>query len=157
MIIICLSIFLCRLIDVSIGTIKTMYIVKGNKIVSSILSFFEIIIWLFASRTALTSNTVNIYILISYALGYTTGTLLGIIINEKFIKSIYMLEIVSNKIDYDEIKNNKYGITKINNNTYHICATKKKYKELLDILQKMDNKAFIIVTESKIIHNGFIK
>lgn len=83
MIILCIKIFLARILDVTIGTIKTINIIKGHKLKSSIYSFFEIIIWFYAARTALTSKESSLLIAIFYALGYSTGTYIGIYLNSK--------------------------------------------------------------------------
>ena len=81
MIILCFKIFLARILDVTIGTIRTMFIVKGNKIIASIFAFFELIIWYYAAREALNTEINSILIPISYALGFGVGTYLGIAIN----------------------------------------------------------------------------
>lgn len=93
MIILCFKIFLARILDVTIGTIRTMFIVKGNKIIASIFAFFELIIWYYAAREALNTEINSILIPISYALGFGVGTYLGIAINNKLINPLYEIEI----------------------------------------------------------------
>ena len=51
MFLLCLKVFIARMIDVSLGTIRTMFIVKGNKIVASVIAFLEVLVWFYASRS----------------------------------------------------------------------------------------------------------
>ena len=45
MFIICLKIFLARIVDVSLGTIRTVLVVKGKNLTPAIVAFFEVLIW----------------------------------------------------------------------------------------------------------------
>ena len=66
MILICIKIFFARILDVSLGTIKTFYVLKEKKIIAFIISFIELIIWYYAARTALSLDVSSILIPISY-------------------------------------------------------------------------------------------
>lgn len=83
MFLLCLKIFFARILDVTLGTIKTVYIVNGNKIKSTIIAFFEVLIWFDIARTSLNTNIDSIIIPIVYSLGYATGTYIGMFINSK--------------------------------------------------------------------------
>lgn len=77
MINICIEIFFARIFDVSLNTIRTFFTLKGKTIFSTIISFFEILIWFIVARKAINVNIDSIWIPISYALGYSTGNLIG--------------------------------------------------------------------------------
>ena len=83
----CIEIFLARIIDVSLGTIRTVIVVKGKNLVGSILGFFEVTVWFLVVEQALTTSNSNIFIVLSYALGFATGTYIGGIISTKLVKS----------------------------------------------------------------------
>ena len=104
MILLCLKIFAARIIDVTLGTIKTFYIFKEKRITSFIISFFELIIWFYAARTALSMEINSIFIPISYALGYANGTYIGTFISSKYIKGHLTVNVISNKITKDKLK-----------------------------------------------------
>ena len=84
MLLTCIKIFAVRIFDVTLGTIRTMYLVKGKTYIPSIIAFFEVIAWYFIAREALTYDGNSIIIGMCYAGGYATGTYLGIIINKRF-------------------------------------------------------------------------
>ena len=64
MILTCLKIFLARIVDVSLGTIRTVLVVKGKSITPAVVAFFEVLIWFIVAREAL--NTELNSILIQY-------------------------------------------------------------------------------------------
>lgn len=158
----CLEIFFARILDVSLGTIKTIYIVKEKKITASIISFIEITIWFLVAKEALNSNINSIFIPLSYGLGYASGTYIGILLSSKLIKGNLTVNVISNKINENKveyIKNQGFGVTSItlNNNKIYLIIeiNKKDLIKLKKCINKLDNKAFIIVHETKSIQNGF--
>lgn len=164
MFLLCLKIFFARICDVSLGTIRTVFIVKGNKFISSLIAFVEIIIWFFAAREALNTEISSIFIVISYALGYATGTYVGTIINELFINGVISIQVISNKIGSKEItkiKKNNFGVSVVktidNKNMLFLEINKKRVKECIKLIESLDKSSFIIINESKIAYNGYIK
>lgn len=108
-----LLIFFGRIIDVSIGTIKTIFISKGFKKIAPFLSFIEILVWLLVARQVLTdlSNVVSYF---AYAGGFATGTYVGMKIEEKLSVGKIMLRIVTGVEPENlikELKAEKYGLT----------------------------------------------
>lgn len=160
----CIKIFFARIIDVSLGTIRTVFIVKGNKFISSLIAFIEIFIWFYAARSALSTEVSSIFIVIAYALGYATGTYIGTMINEIFIEGVYSIQVISNKMkekDILKIKKEKFGVTEVNTNDgksmLYLTINKKRYKECIQLIKKIDSNSFIIVNDSKLAYNGYIK
>lgn len=77
-----LEVFLFRMVDVIIGTLRTIFLVNGKSLYAFLSSFLEIFIWIFTIKMALSS--MDIYAYIFYAFGYATGTSLGIYIDKRF-------------------------------------------------------------------------
>ena len=77
MLLLCLKIFLVRIVDVTLGTTRTMFTVKGKRLIASLIGFFEVLIWFLIVREALQTEDKSILIAISYALGFATGTYIG--------------------------------------------------------------------------------
>ena len=159
----CIEIFVARILDVSIGVIRTVELVKDNTIKAVILAFFEVLIWFLIAREALTTKDLNIMVAIFYSLGYACGTLLGSFLSKKLIKGTVCVQVISsfkNK-DIDNIKNEKYGLSslKLDNNKrmLFIEVDKKRLKKLLSLINTIDNKAFITVSDTKFVSNGFVK
>lgn len=156
----CLKIFFARILDVCISTVRTTFVLRGKTIIVAILAFCEVTIWFLVAREALNTE-LNIFIVLSYSGGYTTGTVLGTIITNKYIKTNVELMVISNKIrTTKKIKDNNFGVTILNKDKVQIVliieTEKKRLEELKTILHKLDNKAFITIKETRTIINGYI-
>lgn len=156
----CLKIFFARILDVSINTIRTTFVLRGKTIIVAILAFLEITIWFLIARTALNTE-LNLFIVLSYSGGYTMGTIIGTIITNKYIKTNMELIIISNKIKTTKkIKDNNYGVTILNKDKDKIIllieTNKKRINDLTKLLNNLDENAFITIKETRTIINGYI-
>lgn len=156
----CLKIFFARILDVSINTIRTTFVLRGKTIIVAILAFLEITIWFLIARTALNTE-LNLFIVLSYSGGYTTGTIIGTIITNKYIKTNMELIVISNKIkSTKKIKDNDYGVTILNKDKDKIVllieTNKKRIDNLTTLLNKLDKNAFITIKETRTIINGYM-
>lgn len=165
MVFLCLKIFCARLLDVSISTFRTMIMVRGEKLISALLAFFEVFVWFYAARTALTTKVTGIYIPISYSLGYATGSYIGMLLSEKFIKGILGVQVITKKKPANLIKAiKKYniGVSEIklsgeNKSMLYIQIKSDKLEKLKKIITKYDERAFITVNDTKYVTNGWVK
>ncbi len=164
-IILCIEIFLARIIDVSLGTIRTIIVVKGKNLIGSILGFIEVAVWFLVVEQALSTSNSNIFIVISYALGFATGTYIGGIISKKFINTKYEVQIITDYnvqklVDYIRDSSMAVSILKLegkNKNKYLLFVEidSKHYNNLYKIIKSVDKDAFIIVNETMFVHNGY--
>ena len=161
----CVKIFFARILDVSIGTIRTLVMVKGKITITSILAFLEALIWVLVVKEALITEVDSILVPISYSLGYTFGTFLGSYICKNHIKTIVGLEIIvkQNKKELiNAIRKSGFAVSVIdlkdNKNGLLICQVSHKSEaKLIRLVRKYDENAFIIVSDTKYVQNGFIK
>lgn len=169
MLLTCLSIFFARIIDVSIATFRTMIMVKKKSFITPILAFCEVFIWFMAARKALNTEINSIMIPICYSLGYATGTYLGGFLSRKFIKNINTIEVTTKRNNKKLINNLrsrglalsiielKESYNKENKDLIIIDLKSKLTGETIKLIKEIDNKAFIVVRDTKVVHNGFIK
>ena len=165
----CFYIFLARIIDVSLGTIRTVLIVRDKKVPACLIAFFEVFIWFLVAREALNTNINSILIPIFYAGGYATGTLLGSYISSKLDTLMSVMVIVKQtKISklLKEIRDKGFGVSMLDiKNAYEkekkglllIQLNKKSLNNLTKIIRAIDANAFIIINETKYVQNGLIK
>lgn len=157
MLILCFKIFLSRILDVSLSSVRTMFVVKCNKIMASLIAFVEIFIWFYAAKEALVSNSTSLCIVVSYALGYATGTFIGTLINEKFISGIYSLKVSLKGVNEKMIKKlNLICLDVVNlkgesKDILFLEVDKKNYKELVNNIYKIDKSASIVINDAKFI------
>lgn len=108
-----LLIFIARVIDVTFGTIRIIFVSKGEKFLAPIFGFFEIMIWLFAIGQVM-QNLTNFSYYIAYAAGFATGNFVGIFIEDKMAIGKLVVRIITRKDSSDLIaalKSRNYGIT----------------------------------------------
>ena len=76
-------IFLAEVVVVTLATLRIIFIARGNKVLPTLLlGFFEILIWLFAISQVM-QNIGDSLCFIAFALGFTLGNFLGIVIENK--------------------------------------------------------------------------
>lgn len=160
----CLKIFSARLIDVSLGTIRTVYTIKNKHLIASFIGLIEVIVWFLIVQEALTSTSNNFFIAFSYSIGFAVGTYLGGIISNKLINTKLGLQVILSKKDesiIDIIRSKGYAVSIINliskDNKYmlYIQVDSKKYHNLIKIINSLDKKAFIVVQDTKVVYNGY--
>lgn len=162
----CIKIFTTRLVDVSLGTIRTIYTVKNKHIIASLIGLIEVIVWFLVVQEALNSTSNNFYIAFSYSIGFAVGTYIGGIISNKLIDTKLGVQVIINKNDskiIDIIRKEGYAVSVLNlenkENKYmlYIQVDSKKYNNLIKIINSYNKKAFIVVNETKVVYNGYFK
>lgn len=151
-----IKIFFARILDVTLGVIRTVEIVKKNTIKAVIIAFFEVLIWYVVAREALTYKEFNIVIAVCYSLGYAFGTLIGSFISNYFISGNSGIFIVSKVIDKKEIniiKNNGYRLSSLtldnDNKMLFIEVDNRKVKGLLSLIKSIDKQSFVCIIDAK--------
>ncbi|WP_421889716.1 DUF2179 domain-containing protein [Marinoscillum sp.] len=75
-------IFLSRIMDVSINTIRIIFMLQSKKAISTFLGFFESLIWILAI-SQIFQNITSWPTYLAYASGFASGIFVGMIIEEK--------------------------------------------------------------------------
>ncbi len=162
----CLKIFLGRLVDVTLATMVTMYIVKNKRITAAIIGFIDVFIWFVIVREALVTDSTSIFIPLCYAGGYAAGALLGSVISSRTIRTLITVSIVTSEDEKvtEAMLKNKFAGTLLRGTGIHSKeesfiiysqVESGRLKLLEDIVKKEDPKAYIVVTESKEAFNGY--
>lgn len=161
----CLKIFFVRIIDVSLGTICTILTVRNKKFLASFLGFIEIFIWFVIVKEALNTDSTSIFIAISYALGFATGTYIGSFLSEKYIKGDITVQVITKRENsmVDELRKIGYAVSVIDikgqdleNEKYMLFLEldKNHFNKVRAIIKKNDPNAFVVVNETKAVFNG---
>jgi uncharacterized protein YebE (UPF0316 family) len=89
-------IFTARIFDVTLDTIRIIFVSRGMKYLAPIIGFFEVLIWLIAI-TQIFSNLTNPLYYVAYAGGFAMGNFIGIIIEEKMAIGTVVIRIITQK------------------------------------------------------------
>ncbi|MDI6888378.1 MAG: DUF2179 domain-containing protein [Methanocellales archaeon] len=153
-----LLIFIARVCDVSLGTIRIIFISRGMKYLAPFVGFFEIMVWLLAIGQIM-QNLTNIACYVAYAGGFALGTFAGVYIEEKLAMGVLLVRIITKKdaselIDF--LKSADYGVTSVaaqsNAGQVHIIYITVKRSDLQDvvgIIKKLHPKAFYTIVDIK--------
>ena len=162
----CLTVFVARIIDTSLSTVKTVLIVRNKSLLATLMAFCEVLVWFLIVKEALATEANPILIALSYASGYACGVLVGMYITDRFLESNVSVNIVvkqSRKIVKTLIDNNfAISVSKIKgkdliSNKYMIfvATTNKRVADLKRIVTAIDSHAFIVVSENKYRIGGY--
>jgi len=106
-------IFLARVADVSLGTLRIIFVSRGVRYLAAIFAFFEIVIWLIAISQIM-QNLGNIMNYIAYAAGFSMGSFVGISIEKQFFTGSLMVRVVIKRDAgelIDILRFQGYGVT----------------------------------------------
>ena len=163
----CLKIFFTRIIDVTLGTFRTIVTVKDKILLASIIGFFEVLIWFIIAREALEIEENALIIGIIYALGFASGTYIGGIISRILIKGTLSIQIITSKASQKWVENlreNGFAVSVLDINhkkdepdkyMFFLEINKKDFEKLHKLIKNYDKDAFIVANESKEVINGY--
>ncbi len=158
-----LLIFVARICDVSIGTIRIVMVAKGQKIIAPILGFFEVLIWLLAI-SRIFENLDNWVCYFAYGAGFATGNYFGMYIEEKLAMGIIKIQIITRKPAdtlIEKLHDAGYGITHQDatggTETVSIIYSIIKRTELpkiAELIKTYNPKAFYSIEDVKYVSSG---
>jgi uncharacterized protein YebE (UPF0316 family) len=108
-------IFCSRIVDVSIGTMRVIFITKGYRMLAPLFGFFEVLIWLIAV-TQIMKNLSQPFYYIAYAGGFAAGNFVGMFIESRMALGVVLVRVItrngaSELIEY--LKSQNYGVTAV--------------------------------------------
>ncbi|MFP4095409.1 MAG: DUF2179 domain-containing protein [Cyclobacteriaceae bacterium] len=138
-------IFLARAADVTLATVKLMFIVNNAKRLAMILGFFEALITILAlSRIMQDASNLAAYIM--YAAGFAAGTYLGMRIEEKLAYGSVLVRIISKQIPaalLDYLASERYNYSRVeasdqagNSQVLFTVCKRRKVREFLLALER---------------------
>jgi uncharacterized protein YebE (UPF0316 family) len=89
-----LLICIARIVDVSIGTLRIIFVSKGMRFLAPILGFFEVIIWLLAISQIM-QNLTNIVNYVAYGCGFALGNFVGMYLESKLSLGFVLLRVIT--------------------------------------------------------------
>lgn len=110
-----LGIFLARLVNVALDTLRFMLTIRGKRLISWILGFVESVIFIVVMGSVLTNleNPLNV---IGYAAGFATGNVVGMAIEKRLAIGFMHFSIISKDHSTeiaDALRHQGYGVTEI--------------------------------------------
>lgn len=156
-------IFAARVADVSMGTVRVIFVSRGFKYLAPVVGFFEIIIWLLAIGQIMT-NLSNPMCYIAYAGGFAIGNYVGICIAERLSLGLVLIRIISKKDAMplvEQLKNENYGVTSVDGHgtsgevkVVFTIVPRREVKSVIEQVKKFNPNAFYTIEEVGFVEKG---
>lgn len=160
-----LLIFLLRVGDVSLGTLRVRLITRGSRVLAPLISFVEILIWALAAGAAL-QNLSSPFHLVGYAGGFAVGTAIGVWLEEKLALGLSTVQAIcrdSGNEVADGLRAKGLGVTEVRGEgregSVDIISTvvrRRNAPEVIDAIERMDPDSFITVYDDTHVRRGWI-
>ncbi|MBQ8235555.1 MAG: DUF2179 domain-containing protein [Clostridia bacterium] len=158
-VLVCLIVCCAKIVEISIQSLKTCMMVKGQRLKAAGLGFIECIIWGLVISTIIGTLGDNIFLLLFYCIGYATGLYLGSTIENKLALGTSNLELIASDESTELItaylkKENKgytvfagQGSVDKMNMIFVVLPRKEMPKILKGIRKSCDNKVFVVASD----------
>lgn len=159
-----LLIFLARIIDVTLGTLRIIFISRGKKLYAPMLGFVETFIWIVAVSQVVRNISGDMWAYAAYAAGFATGTAVGMLIEDRLaIGVLNVRTILPEKATplVECLSGAGYGVTCVQGEGVHGPVTlvyttikRKKLTEVVGIIHQFYPHAFLSVEELRSTQEG---
>lgn len=149
-------IFLARIMDVTLGTLRIVFISKGDKTIAPLLGFVEVLIWLVAI-TQVMQNLSNFASYLAWAGGFAAGNFLGLRIEQTLALGQVVVRVITVDSGEDLISrltNRGYRLTALDArgsrgkvNLLFMIVKRKKLKEVINIIRDYNPNAFYSIED----------
>jgi uncharacterized protein YebE (UPF0316 family) len=151
-----LLIFTARVMDVSMMTMRIIFVSRGRRYLAPAIGFFEVLIWLLAMGQVM-KNLNNPASYIAYAAGFATGNMVGMYLEKKLALGMLLVRVITVYVAGElvaELRSAGYGVTSIEAQgatgraqLIFMVIKRKDLAEVQNIIIKSHPKAFISIEE----------
>ncbi len=156
-----LIIFCSRIVDVSLGTLRTISIVQGRQWMAFWLGFFEVILWLIVISAVIHRIQETPVLGIFYALGFAAGNMAGIKIEGWLALGSTILRVISKEHFYqiaDCVRDHGYTVTVFHGEgkygpvaELYIVCLRRDLKSILDMVEAIEPGTFYVTEQTALV------
>ncbi len=161
-----LLIFVLRIFDVSLSTMRILLSVRNQRVMVPVIGFFEVLIWIFAVGSAI-RNLESVWHVLGYAGGFAMGNIVGLWIEGKLAIGLATLRIISRAggVELAEsLRDQGYGVTEFFGQgregrveIVYTAVARREIPRVLDEVTRWDPDAFVTVEEPREIRRGWMQ
>ena len=156
-------VFLARLTDVTLGTIRIIFVARGRKYLAPLLGFVEVFIWI-TVVSQIVGGAQNIVAYLAYAAGFAVGNYVGMIVEERLAIGTLMIRAIIPKDGaalVERLRTGGYGATYVDGQgasgpvmLIYTVVMRKQLSHVVDLIQEVHPKAFFTVEELRSAQQG---
>lgn len=161
-----LALFGVRVFNIALGTIRLIIITRQERVLSSVMGFFEVLIFAL-TMGAVVSDLSNVLNLIAYAGGFSVGSYVGMVLEQRFITSYMTVNIITHQKGHEiatALREAGFGVTETTGEgrdgevaMLRSVVINRDVKPLLKVVHQVHPDAFVAVEEARLLHKGWVR
>lgn len=159
-----LIVFLARFVDVTLGTMRIIFLSRGRKILAPTLGFIEVLIWITVVSQVVGGAQNNLLAYLAYAAGFAVGNYLGMVIEERLAIGTLVIRAILPKHGTElvqSLRDGGYGVTFVEGHggsgrviLIYTIVMRKELEEVVNLIHTIAPKAFFTVEELRSVQEG---
>ena len=159
-----LVIFIARVCDVSLGTLRHAMIIRGKRLLTFFIAFTEALIWVFAVSKVL-SDVSDPLTALAFALGFATGTFVGMTLENLLKVGDQVVKVFSNKGNdvAVQLRNCGYRVTEFIGKgrdgevlLLFVQVKRRAVKSVLKTARSIDPRCYLVVEDIRWQQNALL-
>ncbi len=149
-------IFCARIVDVTLGTLRIVFLAHGRRSVAPLVGFVEVLIWIIAISQIM-RNLTNPLTYLAYAGGFAAGNYIGLLLEEKLALGRVAVRVFMKKdseVLVEKLSQAGYGVTRLNGmgtqgaiEVIYTLIERKSLPEVVSLIHQVNPKTFFAVEE----------
>jgi uncharacterized protein YebE (UPF0316 family) len=159
-----LFIFALRVTDMTLDTLRLLFVIRGRKALAWSCGFAQSAMWVVAISSVL-SHLDNAWNIVGYAAGFATGTVVGMLIEERLAIGHGHVRIISplrGSELADAIRASGHAVTELSargkDGTVAVLTCSVRRRDITQLTQQardIDPEAFITIEDLRPLHRGY--
>ncbi|MBN1140319.1 MAG: DUF2179 domain-containing protein [Deltaproteobacteria bacterium] len=158
-------VFLARILDVSVATMRIIMVARGRKYLAAALGFIESLVWILAV-TQVMQNLSNWVTYVAFAMGFGAGNYIGLMIEEKLAMGNLIIRVITRQ-DAEEMIHflwkSGYGVTSIDGwgetgpvkLIFTVCR-RRHLEQIIAIIKEFNPKAFYTIEDVRFVNETYV-
>jgi len=156
-----LLVFLARIVDVSVGTLRTISIVQGRTKIAFFLAFIETSVWLSVLIAVLPKVMESPLLGFFYAFGFASGNVVGILVEKRLAMGYINFRVITTKFAKEitnSLREKGFAVTNFEGEgkdgkvtEIYVATDRKNLSILVKIVKEIEPDAFYIAEQAGII------
>jgi uncharacterized protein YebE (UPF0316 family) len=152
-----IAIFLARILDVSLGTLRTIIVFRGYRLLAGAIGFVEVLIWVLAAGQVLRDLSAW-YLVLAFAGGFATGNVVGMWIESKLAMGLELVRAISTDPEIrlaSRLRDRGHGVLELNGHgddgapveVLFVVERRRRVPGLVDFVRGTDPAAICTVSD----------
>jgi uncharacterized protein YebE (UPF0316 family) len=161
-----LLVFLARVVNVSMATVRSLMSMRGQKRLATVISFFESLIFILAISKVLQSAS-NVWNVLGYSGGFAVGTWVGLKIEDRLALGYAAVQVISQTAGEQiatALREAGYGVTEMLGEglrgKVHVITTvasRRDVPAIMELASQVDESAFVTVDDASRVYRGHLQ